>query len=715
MLDVSFLHTVSKWFVEASPYDIVWADENANIIYSNTSFCNTLMYSKEEMRKLSMYDVNPSLTEEKWRRHWQIVKQERTNQFKTTHRKKNGEDQLVEVFSLFFSNNGKELLFGIIRDISESIYYRRILEKTEKAISVGGWKWNLMDETIIASQTTLCIFDIDSPKELLPAQIVSRFKEADTMKRAFSNAIRHGASYDSTLQLSSEDEETPKWVRVIVTPEVSDGKTKKIYGTYQDVTDLKEKEQSLLLVSETLDYAKDVIFWLDEEAKLVKANKAFESESGYTTEEIKSLNLFKIAPGFPKAQFNKNFKFLKENKKETITFEALQRHKNGTYVTTEVKVNYVEFMGIPYAVCIVRDITERKRREVELREALNEIKNLKAQLEIENEYLQEEIKLDHNFEQIICQNETYKTVLQQIEKVAPTESTILITGESGTGKELLARSAHQLSARKDKPLIKVNCATLPKDLFESELFGHKKGSFTGAIADKIGKFELADKGTIFLDEIGELPLELQPKLLRVLQEGEFDRLGDNETTKVNIRVIAATNRDLEAMVKEGKFREDLYYRLNVFPVHNIPLRERKSDIPVLAQHFLEKYSAKSGKSFKRLSKKTLEGLSKYDFPGNIRELENIIERAVIIESGNTLFPGPWMPLKETQTISKDRFLTFEEQQKQHILEVLFHTKWRVSGDRGAARILGMKDKTLFAKMGKLGIKKEDFLSREKVS
>ena len=209
-----------------------------------------------------------------------------------------------------------------------------------------------------------------------------------------------------------------------------------------------------------------------------------------------------------------------------------------------------------------------------------------------------------------------------------------------------------------------------------------------------------------------MPISLQPKLLRVLQEGEFDRLGDDKTTKVNIRVIAATNRDLQQMIQDGKFREDLFYRLNVFPVHNIPLRERKDDIPSLAQFFLQKYSAKSGRQFKRLSKKTIDALMKYDYPGNIRELENIIERAVIIESGTTLFPGSWLPTGKNTTIVPQELITFEEHQKKYIIEVLFHTKWRVSGEKGAARILGLKDKTLFAKMKKLGIKKEDYLNRK---
>ncbi len=254
----------------------------------------------------------------------------------------------------------------------------------------------------------------------------------------------------------------------------------------------------------------------------------------------------------------------------------------------------------------------------------------------------------------------------------------------------------------------MNCATLPNELIESELFGHKKGAFTGAFEDKLGKFTLADGGTIFLDEIGELPLKLQSKLLRVLQEGEYDELGGTKTIKVDVRVIAATNRNLKEMLREGKFREDLFFRLNVFPIYNIPLRARKEDIPLLAQFFLDKFSAKAGKVFKRLSKKTLDALMDYNFPGNIRELENLIERAVIVENGTTLEPGSWMPKKDIKDFSKD-FKSFEANQRDYIIEILEYTNWRISGPNGAAKILKMKDKTLFGKMKRLKIEKQVIL------
>jgi formate hydrogenlyase transcriptional activator len=347
---------------------------------------------------------------------------------------------------------------------------------------------------------------------------------------------------------------------------------------------------------------------------------------------------------------------------------------------------------------------ERNAANEELVSALGEVQSLKDRLEAENSYLQQEIKIDHNFEEIISQSLKFKQVLAQVEQVAKTDATVLVLGESGTGKELLSRAVHNISHRKNRPLVKINCASLPANLIESELFGHEKGAFTGAIARKSGRFELADGGTIFLDEIGELPIELQSKLLRVLQEGEFERVGGTKTIKVNVRIIAATNRDLENEVAEGKFRPDLYYRLNVFPIHSIPLRERKEDIPLLVKHFVDKYSGQMGKQITNISKRVITALQSYHWPGNIRELENIIERALIISQDQKLDLGSWMGKKEVHK-NDDGLVTLKEYERAYILQVLNNTTWRVSGARGAAEVLGMKPTTLESRMKKLGIKR----------
>ena len=351
------------------------------------------------------------------------------------------------------------------------------------------------------------------------------------------------------------------------------------------------------------------------------------------------------------------------------------------------------------------DMTDRVAMENALKDALKEVERLKDQLEEENIYLRQEIKLTHNFEEILSQDAGFKAALSHVEQAAPTDATILILGETGTGKELIARAIHNLSPRKNRPLVKVNCAALPANLIESELFGHEKGSFTGAIAQKIGRFELAHNGTIFLDEIGELPLDLQVKLLRVLQEGEFDRLGSAETIRVDVRVIAATNRDLGKEVREGAFREDLFYRLNVFPVHVPPLRDRKDDIPILVEHFLRRYCKKTGRVIDVIPQKTMDTLQAYHWPGNVRELENIIERAVILSRGKRLELGDWFAAEPDIPASDAEIATLEELERNHILHVLKLTRWRVSGPKGAAKILDINPQTLVSRMKKLGIER----------
>ena len=351
-------------------------------------------------------------------------------------------------------------------------------------------------------------------------------------------------------------------------------------------------------------------------------------------------------------------------------------------------------------------------RTAELQTALSEVKQLKAQLQAENTYLREEIQLEHNFADIISRGNTLNRVLTQIEQVAPTDASVLILGESGTGKELLARAVHNRSKRSHRPLVKVNCASLPSNLIESELFGHEKGAFTGALAKKMGRFELADKGTIFLDVIGEMPIDLQAKLLRVLQEGEFERLGNPHTTKVDVRVIAATNRKLEQVVNAGKFREDLYYRLNVFPITSPPLRDRKEDIGVLVTHFLKKFSTKIGKPIDSVSQEAMNALEAYHWPGNIRELENTIERAVILTQEEALTMNDLPELRnfasqksQPRDSASPRLHTLEEIERDHIQNVLTHTNWLIEGPRGAGAILGLNPSTLRSRMKKLIIRK----------
>ena len=306
------------------------------------------------------------------------------------------------------------------------------------------------------------------------------------------------------------------------------------------------------------------------------------------------------------------------------------------------------------------------------------------------------------FEQIIGKSAALESVLEQVEQVASTDSTVLIQGETGTGKELIARAVHDSSSRFGRSFIKLNCAAIPFDLLESELFGHERGAFTGAIARKIGRFEMADKGTLFLDEVGDIPPALQPKLLRVLQEQEFERLGSTRTHRVDVRLVAATNRNLVDMVKRNEFRSDLYYRLNVFPISLPPLRERRADIPALVTHFVELYGRRMGKQIEHIPPDTMSALCSYQWPGNIRELQNFIERSVIVTSGNVLHP-PLTSLKSAAAADSIGAITLEDAERDHILKTLEHTRWVVSGPNGAATRLGIKRSTLYFRMQKLGI------------
>ncbi len=348
-----------------------------------------------------------------------------------------------------------------------------------------------------------------------------------------------------------------------------------------------------------------------------------------------------------------------------------------------------------------------RQRTVELETALADVERLKDQLEAENLYLREELKLDHNFEEIVGNSRPLKKALRKVEQVAPTDSTVLILGETGTGKELFARAIHSLSQRKNRPLVKVNCAALPANLIEGELFGHEKGAFTGALTRRIGRFELADGGTILLDELGELPLELQAKLLRVLQEGEFERLGDPRTRTVDVRVIAATNRNLAESVEKGKFRSDLYFRLNVFPIELPALRERPGDLPVLVEHFVRRLGPKLGRRVERIPSAVSERLAAYTWPGNVRELMHCVERALIVSTGKSLELGDWSPSLGLSAETTG-LVSLEEAQRQHIIKALKLTAGRVSGPRGAAKLLAINAKTLESRMKKLGIVRKNF-------
>jgi PAS domain S-box-containing protein len=464
----------------------------------------------------------------------------------------------------------------------------------------------------------------------------------------------------------------------------------------------KELERTMLLSHFTIEKDPDAILWIDSEDRIHRVNDATCRMLGYAPEEMVGKKPPELGFGLDPAYVEK----LRENMRQhgIVRFERTIETRDGRTLPVEVTGCLVNFENQEYVCWFARDITERRKADAALKQAFHEIEQLKNRLQEENVYLQQEIKLTHNFEAIIGKSHQIQEVLHAVEHVAETDATVLILGETGTGKELIARAIHNISLRHDRPLVKVNCAALPATLIESELFGHEKGAFTGALKAKVGRFELANGGTIFLDEIGELPIEMQVKLLRVIQSGEFERLGGPQTLHTDVRIIAATNRDLEKAVAAKTFREDLFYRLNVFPIRVPPLRERREDLPLLVDYFVREYAKKIGREINVIPRSVLSTLENYNWPGNIRELENIIERSVILCLGPQFEIGNWFH-GESQTEEEKQHRTLTEVERAHILKVLDSTHWRVSGPSGAAQILGINPQTLVSRMKKLGIQR----------
>ena len=383
----------------------------------------------------------------------------------------------------------------------------------------------------------------------------------------------------------------------------------------------------------------------------------------------------------------------------TLGFSSKQP---STYDTSDV--GFLQHVANQVAVAVENALAFQ-----EIEAAFREIEALKDRLAKENAYLEEEARTQHNFGEVVGESAALRRVLKEVETVAPTGSTVLVRGETGTGKELIARALHELSPRKARTFVKLNCAAIPSGLLESELFGHEKGAFTGAVSPKAGRFELAHQGTLFLDEVGDIPLELQPKLLRVLQEQEFEHLGGTKTIKVDVRLVAATHRDLAKMVAEGRFREDLFYRLNVFPLVLPPLRERRDDIPRLVRHFTQQFSRRMGRRIETIASAAMDTLVRYPWPGNVRELQNVIERAVILSPRASLQvpPGDLQPATTQAAEPTAVVVTLADAEREHIVAALRETGWVVGGPKGAAARLGMKRSLLYWKMKKLGISRAE--------
>jgi formate hydrogenlyase transcriptional activator len=447
------------------------------------------------------------------------------------------------------------------------------------------------------------------------------------------------------------------------------------------------------------EFLPDAVLLADERGCIVRANLQAERMFGYGKQELVGQPIEMLLPERFRVIHPRHRNKYAEQPHTRPMGTGLDLHglrKDGLEFPVDILLGPLHTEEGMMILAVVRDLSERHRYEEALRRSQEE-----------KRYLEEELVTSHQFEEIVGESHGLKRVLKQVETVAGTDATVLILGETGTGKELIARAIHNLSPRREHPFVKLNCSAIPAGLLESELFGHEKGAFTGAIAQKVGRLELAHLGTLFLDEIGDLPLELQPKILRALQEREFERLGSTRTIPVNVRLLAATNRDLGKMVQHREFRADLYYRLKVFPVEIPPLRERREDIPVLAKYFVQQHARRMNRHIETIPSETMQALARWGWPGNVRELENFIERAVILSTGPVL-RAPLGELQSAAEPSLTETASLEDAEREHILRALKQADGKISGPSGAAKRLGLKRTTLNSKIRKLGIKRSDY-------
>ena len=579
------------------------------------------------------------------------------------------------------------------------------LSMTTESVGAGLWVMDVDTKKIWVSQKTRELFHFTQDEEIVYESFfrVIHQEDRERVHQDVQHSLQSGENLHCDYRIVLPDGSI-RWI-------VSRGKRyleysgelDRIMGLSLDITGRKELElelsESQTLLSTLVNSTPDLIWSVDAvHFGLLTFNHGL-SEYFLHQRGIHIKRGDRPEDLFPTEDFIQKWKMFYRKAVDKGSFTTEYQVYAETH-TLRLNINRIEQDGAVFGVSVFgQDITERKRMELQLQEQLHEIQNLKQQIERENLYLRDEVRHFYAYDEIVGDSAALQLVLTKAEQVAATDSTVLIMGETGTGKELLARAIHNMSSRKDRTLVTVNCASLPPTLIESELFGREKGAYTGALTRMTGRFELADGSTLFLDEIGDLPLELQSKLLRVLEQGQFERLGSTRTIKVNVRLIAATNHDLAKDVNEGKFRKDLYYRLNVFPITIPPLRDRKEDIPALVWAFVRQLEKSLGKHIDSIPKKNMEALINYQWPGNIRELRNVIEHAMIMNKGKPLDVEP--PAYTTQEQSDSS--TLEDLERRHIIEVLERTGWRISGKNGAAEILGMKRTTLQSKMKALGI------------
>jgi PAS domain S-box-containing protein len=531
-----------------------------------------------------------------------------------------------------------------------------------------------------------------------------RFRETHPAHRNAYNAQPQRRPMGLGLELFGRRKDGSELPVDIMLSSIETAEGRVVLSVIRDISARKKAEQALQQSEQRLralfEFSPDAIVVSDREGRIAEVNTQVERFFGYNRSELLGQPIEILIPErFRQTHPRRRSEYGNQPRVRPMGagLELFGRRKDGSEFPVDIMLGPAEAAEGRMVLSVIRDLSQER----EAKEALSRSEQAKR-------YLEEELQTEHQFDEIVGESSGLKQVLKQVETVAATDATVLILGETGTGKELIARAIHDLSPRRDHAFVKLNCSAIPSGLLESELFGHEKGAFTGAIAQKIGRLELAHQGTFFLDEVGDLPLELQPKILRALQEKEFERVGGTRTIPVNVRLLAATNRDLTKMVNGGQFRNDLYYRLRVFPVTVPPLRERREDIPLLVQYFVSNHSLRMGRRIETIPPDTMQSLMKWRWPGNVRELENFIERSVILSQGPVLRA----PLAELEVADERVELAdqnLETAEREHILRVLRECKGMIGGSMGAAEQLGLKRTTLNSKMKKLGIQRRDYI------
>jgi PAS domain S-box-containing protein len=669
----------------------------------NERSCVDLGYSRDELLSMTVFDIDPQLSPDRLAKTRERLEATSADILETVHRRKDGTTFPVEI-NVRLVQLDREYFVAISRDITQRKLrndrlqeYEKVLESLDEMILV----FNRDHRYVIANRSYLSYRGVT--REQVVGHHITEIVDQDVYEKTIkpkldASFLGQVVDYEMSYTYPQIGE---KDIAVTYLPVQGPAGVDRVAGVLRDVTERKRSaarlEQSEKRFRAVHDRAPVGIAIVDSHTgKFLQVNPKYCEIVGRSEQQMLQLSFQDITDP---ADGDRSLLMSTQLRDEKIRDYDIEKR----YLRPDGRVVWVNLSVVPMwapgeqtrlHMAIVQDITERRRAEEELRQA-------KERLTEEKLYLEREIDTELGFENIIGKSQSLRSVMEAVGKVAATDATVLLLGETGTGKELIARAIHRLSHREGNAFIKMNCAAIPSGLLESELFGYEKGAFSGAANRKIGRLELADKGTIFLDEIGEISLALQPKLLRVLQDQEFERLGGTQTLKINFRLIAATNRDLATSVRDKEFRTDLYYRLNVFPILLPPLRERREDIPLLVEHFVQKIGRRLNKSVLSIPKKTMDALVNWSWPGNVRELENFLERSLILTTGSVLNA----PLGELHHANRDQAQeqTLEAAERRHILDALRESRGKISGPRGAANRLGLKRTTLQSKLKQLGI------------